>query len=291
MHYYLRSIGFGNVQTVEDQDLLIADVLKNYDFKKVIENEEHQMFAQYSKEYAPDVGVTVCGYYDDENFFHMEYYYPYMIGSQTSACSNVAVERSAAVESYNGAFEDSRVGTTLIFQVLNAGDYVNDRQRKEAFDNARPVALSGLAESGTILLPIKKNEDQLKDEEKKQQKRNSLYNAAARGDEKAMNSLTIEDFDAYTTVARRIKNEDIYSIVDSYIMPYGLECNLYNIMGQIIDYSKDRNAATNEPIVRLTVEANGIPMDICIHGDDLTGEPGIGRRFKSVVWLEGMVNF
>lgn len=291
MHYYLRSIGFGNIQTVEDQDQLIADVLKNYDSRKIVENEDHQMFAQFSKEYAPDIGVAVCGYFDDENLFHMEYYYPYLIGSQTSACSQVAVERSAAVESYNGAFEDSRVGTTLIFQVLNSDDYVNDRQRKEAFDNVRPVALSALAETGTILLPIKKDEEQIRKEEKKQQKRNSLYNAAAKGDEKAMNSLTMDDFDAYTTVARRIKNEDIYSIVDSYIMPYGLECNLYNIMGQITECSTDRNAATNEPIVRLTVQANGIPMDICIHADDLTGEPKVGRRFKSVVWLEGMINF
>lgn len=291
MHYYLRSIGFGSIQTIEDQDLLIADVLKKYDYKKVVENEEHQMFAQFSKEYAQDAGVTVCGYYDSENLFHMEHYYPYMIGSQTSACTNVAVERSASVESYNGAFEDSRVGTTLIFQVVNAGDYVNDRQRREAFDSAKPVALSGLAEYGTILLPIKKNEEQMRKEEKRQQKRNSLYSAAARGDEDAMNSLTMEDFDVYTTVTRRIKNEDVYSIVDSYIMPYGLECNLYNILGQITDFSRERNSATNEPIVRLTVEANGIPIDICIHGDDLTGEPEVGRRFKSVVWLEGMVNF
>ena len=115
--------------------------------------------------------------------------------------------------------------------------------------------------------------------------------AARNGDKNAMETLANEDMNMYNVISRRMMREDIYSIVDSYIMPYGLECNLYNIMGQIIDYSKDRNAATNEPIVRLTVEANGIPMDICIHGDDLTGEPGIGRRFKSVVWLEGMVNF
>lgn len=291
MHYYLRSIGFGHVQTLEDQDDLIADVLKNFDFKKIVENEDHQLFAQLSKEYAPDIGVTVCGYYDSESLFHMEYYYPYLLGSQTSSVSHIAVERAAAVESYNGAFEDPRVGTTLIFQVLNAGDYVNERQRDEAFDSATPLSLSGLAESGTILLPIEKNEEQLRKEEKSQQKRTSLFNAAAKGDEKAMNSLTLEDFDAYTTVARRIKNEDLYTIVDSYVMPFGLECNLYNIMGEITECRTMRNAATGEPIVRLSVSANGIPIDVCVHGNDLTGEPKVGRRFKGVVWLEGMINF
>jgi hypothetical protein len=291
MHYYLRSIGFGSVHTVEDQDRMIADVLKNYDYKKAVETEDHLLFAQLSKNYSPDMGVSVCGYYDQENLFHMEYYYPYILGSQTSANNQVAIERSATAELYNGAIEDPRVGTTLIFQVLNTVDYANEKQRDSVFRQAAPVLLGALAESGTILLPIEKDETQRRAEEKRRKKRDHLYQAASKGDEDAMNDLTMDDFDAYTMVTRRIKHEDIYTIVDTYVMPYGLECNLYNIMGTITDWSTVQNSLTGEFVVRLTVSANGIPMDIAIHRDDLEGEPKIGRRFKGVIWLQGLVNF
>ncbi|MGI6118917.1 MAG: DUF3881 family protein [Bilifractor sp.] len=291
MHYYLRSIGFDSIRSIEDQDRLMEDVLKNYDFKKVAENEDHLLFAQISKEYGQDIGVMVCGYYDRENLFHLEYYYPYLFGSQTSFCRQIAVERTALSESYNGACEDPRVGTTLIFQVINAVDYVNEKQRNEVYDSSTPVSLSGLAESGTILLPIEKNAAQIANESKKQAEWNSLYDAASKGDEKAYNSLTLENFDAYTTAARRIRHEDVYTIVDSYFMPFGLECNLYNIMGMITECRKIKNSVTGEPVFILTVSANGIPLDICIHESDLTGEPENGRRFKGIVWLQGMINF
>ena len=45
-----------------------------------------------------------------------------------------------------------------------------------------------------------------------------------------MESLTMEDIDIYTMISRRIRHEDVYSIVDSYLMPYGIECDQYNLM-------------------------------------------------------------
>ena len=56
--------------------------------------------------------------------------------------------------------------------------------------------------------------------------------AAKNGDEEAMESLTIEDMDTYSMISQRVENEDVYSIVDSYFMPYGMECDLYNIHGR-----------------------------------------------------------
>ena len=54
----------------------------------------------------------------------------------------------------------------------------------------------------------------------------------------------MEDIDAYTMIARRIQHEDVYTIVDSYFMPYGLECDLYNVMGEITECRPVKNRQT-----------------------------------------------
>ena len=59
-----------------------------------------------------------------------------------------------------------------------------------------------------------------------------LLNAARSGDQTAIETLTLDDIDMYSQVSRRLANEDVFSIVDTYFMPYGIECDLYSIMGK-----------------------------------------------------------
>lgn len=115
--------------------------------------------------------------------------------------------------------------------------------------------------------------------------------AAKNGDEEAMESLTIEDMDTYAMISQRVENEDVYSIVDSYFMPYGMECDLYNIMGEILDCTRVQNILTGDSIYEMRICCNDIEMDVCINENDLLGEPLRGRRFKGIVWLQGNVDF
>ena len=80
MHKYLKSIGFSNLKEKSELDKLVADVLENYDRKKIVENEEHHLFAEISKEFGYDCGITICGEYDSNDEFQMEYYFPYFTG-------------------------------------------------------------------------------------------------------------------------------------------------------------------------------------------------------------------
>ena len=50
MHSFLNSIGFGNIRTICEQDELIRDVLRGYDYKKAASDQNNQLFAQISKE-------------------------------------------------------------------------------------------------------------------------------------------------------------------------------------------------------------------------------------------------
>ena len=92
-------------------------------------------------------------------------------------------------------------------------------------------------------------------------------------------------------VSRRVYTEDIYSIVDTFFMPYGIECDQYQIMGNINYCNKVRNYLTDEYIYQLNIECNDLKFDICINEADLTGEPEEGRRFKGNIWLQGRINF
>ncbi len=111
------------------------------------------------------------------------------------------------------------------------------------------------------------------------------------GDENAIESLTLEDMDIYTMISRKIHKADVFSLVDTYFMPYGVECDLYSILGEIIEIHTDQNRITKEEVVFMTLECNEMTLEVCINKIDLYGEPMVGRRFKGVVWLQGYINY
>ena len=99
------------------------------------------------------------------------------------------------------------------------------------------------------------------------------------------------DMDTYTTISRKIHKEDVFSLVDTYFMPYGVECDQYSILGEITDVHSDKNRISGEEVFFMTLECNELTLEVCINKEDLYGEPAVGRRFKGVVWLQGNVNF
>ena len=280
MHRFLRSIGFTNAVSPEDQDSLLKDVLIRHDSRNVVETREGGHFVEFSREYAPDMGLTVCGEYDRDNLFRMEYYFPFFRGSKATTYNNVGIEQHLRTTSFAVACDDMRVGTTLIFQLTNASEYLRLLARKGDLRKTTTVSISALAERGTILLPVIKDQKKARIDSRQQQRQNDLFDAARDGDEEALESLTMQDIDAYSMISRRIQSEDIYTIVDTYLIPYGLECDLYNIMGDITEVNTVRNLATGERIVQLGLNCNDVPMDVCVNEKDLLGSPEVGRRFK-----------
>ena len=97
--------------------------------------------------------------------------------------------------------------------------------------------------------------------------------------------------DTYTAISKKIQKEDVFSLVDTSFMPYGVECDHYSILAEIIDYSKIKNKITGEKIYLMTLNCNDMIFDMCINQDDLYGEPAVGRRFKGIIWMQGYINF
>ena len=123
MHSYLRSIGFSELERKE-LDQILKEVITQYDEKTVIENSEGHLFVEVSKIFGCDVGITVCGEYDENNEFEMEYYFPFFRGTGITTQENVLIERHVGKESYAGAVDDIRIGVTIIFYLQNAAEYL-----------------------------------------------------------------------------------------------------------------------------------------------------------------------
>ena len=122
-------------------------------------------------------------------------------------------------------------------------------------------------------------------------KRSNLLEAAKRGDEDAIETLTIEDIDLYSMVSRRIAHEDVYSIIETCFMPCGIECDQYSVIGEITGIELSANRITKEEVYDLTLDCNDMIFHVVINRQDLLGEPKVGRRFKGQVWMQGTVQF
>lgn len=291
MHNYLRAIGISDCKSKSDVCKYIELILQQPDATHMVEDDDGIVFVQFYKRFAPNMGIMVCGEMAPDDTFHMEYYYPCFEGSCISTKEDVLVEKHFDREAYAGICEDVRLGVSLIFFIQNICDYKNELRLKRLPELGSTVTLSGLSTAGSILLPIKKSEAQRKRDLADSRKRCQLLTAAKQGDEAAMESLTIEDIDIYSRVSRRILQEDVFTLVDSFFMPYGVECERYSILGEIIELNEVKNQTTNDSIYHMIICCNEVEFDVCINKKDLLGEPLVGRRFKGIIWLQGQINF
>lgn len=287
MHQFLSSVGFADYRRKEEIDALVREVIENPTSKVFMEH-GGICVAEYSKNYGEYMGIAVRGELDENQIFKPDYYFPYFCGNTITTTEHIDIERHADKEAYAGVCDEPRLGITLIFYVQNPIEYFRAFESGKA-SMSHQTSLTGLASQGIVILPVLKEEKKRKSHEKKNRDRLSLIEAAKDGDQEAIESLTLEDIDTYSMLSRRIQNEDILSIVNTYFMPYGIESEQYAILGEIMEYRYTTNSKTGEEICILSLNCNNLEFDICINKRNLLGEPEIGRRFKGVIWMQGSV--
>lgn len=292
MHKFLRAIGFSQFDTRKKIQPLIKACVLDPTKKRFATNGEDTMLAEYCKDFSPYFGIAVCGELDDEgNKFTYDYYYPYVKSDKISSYEDISVERHISRESYAGICDDVRVGVSLIFYLQNMIDYVKIKTSGRLPIRGTTLSLTALSTEGVIMMPIDKDEKQVRRVRNKANNRYRLLQAAREGDEKAIESLTMDDMDMYSNISKKIRSEDVFSIVDSYFMPDGVECDLYSVLGEIVECEKIENELTKEKIYLMDIECNELRLDLCINEKDIYGEPEVGRRFKGSIWLQGYINF
>ncbi len=292
MHKFLRSIGFSAITTKKQlRELITYTIQKATEKSYTSGTEEDSMFAEFSLGFGERIGITVRGEYDENNNFTYDYYFPYLRGECVTTKEDISVERHAAKESYAGVCDDIKVGVSLIFYVQNVIPYIRAKNAKLLPIRGTTLSMTALSAGGTIMMPIIKSEKQKANVRKASADRSVLLAAARRGDEEAIESLTLEDMDTYTAISRKIHTCDVYSIVDTYFMPYGVECDQYSVLGEIEECAVTTNTITGEQVYLMTLNCNDFRFEICVNSADLLGEPAVGRRFKGIIWLQGHINF
>jgi len=291
MHGYLRAIGFKSIMTKKALTELLYDVLESPDEQKQVNFDNKENIVEIRKQYANGVGILLHGYYDEKDHFQMEYYIPYIKGNCDPIDEDISITRHLHRESFAGACEDIRLGVALIYYLENGIEYVETVTRSRHSSFHTNIRLGALSCSGMILLPVNKTQNQLEKSRIASQNRRQLITAAQAGDENAIENLTIEDLDTYTRINRRIRNEDVLTIVDTSFMPYGVECDQYSILSNILDVKSYINRYSGELIYILTVDCNEFHMNVVINREDLIGEPSVGMRFKGSIWLQATVDF
>ena len=251
MHKYLNAIGFHDIASEREWYQILLESEKNFYGYDRIALDEHTDLCELRREYGNGIGISSCGFIDEN-------------------------DEEFRRECYFPYFSGSGVSSYADIAVEQ---------------KASSPTFSGLALSGKILLPVTKDAGAADKRAKDLRNRMMLMSAAKEGNPDAIESLTLDDIDTYAAVSKRIRGEDIYSIVDTHFMPSGLECDQYAILGEILNIDIIENLLTGKKLYVLTVETNELQFDVCVPVEKMIGEPAVGRRLKAQIWLQGHINF
>jgi len=288
VHKFLRAIGFSNIKK-KDLNIILEEIIEHPEIMRVTKDSEGNEFAEISKNFGNGVGIMLRGSYDENDNFQMNYYVPYATAENISTQEQIDIEKHAEKESYAGVCDEVRLGVTLIFYLQNVADFLSEHRNNIHVKNLYGAMLSALSVEGKILLPIQQKVLEKQLASNKQEKRARLIAEAREGNEEAIENLSIEDLDTYSQISKRIRKEDVFSIVNTSFMPYGIESDQYSILGEIKYIEEIINPISNEKLYALEVECNDLLFKVTINQEDLLGEPAVGRRFKGNVWMQGAV--
>lgn len=291
MHSYLKAIGFKQISTIKQEEILINSIIDKPQSKKLVANpnDRELLYCELTTEFMPGIGIKVVGQYDENEEFHMEHYFPYVNGRCVSVNEECYIGKKMDSNTYSGMCEDDRIGVSLIFHLNNAVDFLSGND-EGIVEKSRDVRMSALCSGGTVLLPTIYSGRAAQDSEETLA-RVRMVADAKNGNAEAIQKLTLDEMTTYSEIGRRIADEDVLSIVETSFIPYGMEAEVYKLLGIILEVKRYINPILQETVYRLKVKCNGVIFDIVVNEDDLAGEPAAGRRFRGIVWLQGIVEF
>ncbi len=252
MHKFLRAVGFSNCTRRKDLQKILERAEAEAELIRVVHDENGDIRAQKQISLGRRIGLSLCGTMNDDDQFELEFYFPFHLGNCITSQAPCQIQKHAEKDAFSGICDERGLGVSLIFYLQNQLDYLERELNHQKFSRISSILMSGLSVEGKVILPT------YRDAEKK---------------------LSL------------LQCEDLYTIVESCFMPYGVECDQYSIIGEITEVEEVENRWTGEMIYSLTVKCNDLNFQICINEMDLMGLPAPGRRFKGSVWMQGSAAF
>jgi len=287
MHSLLNTIGFSDVDGLEDEEKLIKIAMREAETKKVARLSDKRSAVELFMPVARETGLVVRGEYNDKGELIVDHYFPAHYGSTESLRENLTINKRMDTDAFTIMCDDYRLGVTMIFYLQNKVEMLIENKTPNT-EKKRTVYLSALAHEGKILLPalnvdvpekVKVTDDNGSNKEPEAEEM-SIFDDQA-----------FADIEQYAVVRKRIEKEDVYSIVNTSFFPCGSESDNYSIIGYIKTVDTLVNRYTKEEMYIFLVDCNGVEFDVCINKKNLFGEPAPGRRFKGNVWMQGRVDW
>ena len=318
MHKYLRAVGFSEFVKKSQLDEFFKENLKDENLISTYLTSDMRLCGQYNIGVCNGAGISVIGEQEKNQLAEIDYYYPYLKGYDYTLIQECTIERHSDKESYAGIIDDYRMGIALIFYLSN-GNVYNSLLKKYKFTDIKidKIFLSALSIEGRIILPVSKKSQQENEFMDKSKLNVSIDDAFENIDEsfddKSISDKLISDMENFSEGIEnkeisigigiklprnpvgsqdiRLKNEDLYSIVETSLVPHGIECDKYQIIAEILSVTMKTNTFTDEKMYEMRVATMGLQFNLMINEKDLDGEPAPGRRFRGVIWLLGEVEF
>ena len=257
MHKYLRAIGFSEYNTKKDIDDFFLKHLNEENLMSTYTSTDGRRIGQYRIFVCHNASIHIIGEDDNKKIANIDFYYPMLKGHDYSLIQECTIEKHSDKDSFAGVIDDYRLGIALIFYLTNTNEY-NQILNSKDLQNIKvsKIFLSALSIEGKIILPLKKDKKAVseflsdKSDVAVVEPQNDYYD---KKDNSEFLSLVNNDMSMYEVVTERYKKEDLYSIVDTSMIPYGVECDKYMIVAEILSVSHKINSFTNEKLVEMRV--------------------------------------
>ena len=285
MSDYFRAIGFNALNAKTAFSDIANDILKNPDSRNIINDGDDLMFFEYYKYYNDTIGLSIKGSCFDIENVAIENLSPLASTKNTIDLSGFEVfdfgDRCII------SCEEESTGNEISFYLHNKSDYYNNK-RKPRMPKANVVGLASLAK---IILPISRDESYSRQKERDEKRYRELVRKARSGDEMAEEKLLTISEKNSRTIKERLKQEDLFSVMDSYFWPVANEAPCYCVLGSILGVSQIRNSYTREMVYIFNLDIEGVKIEVCVNSRDLMGAPSVGMRFMGQCWLQGKLFF
>lgn len=293
MHNYFRAIGFSKLKNKIEQNTLIKTALEESVDRREIEVGADTRLVQVNYSLGNGIGLSIIAEADTNGTVMVDNSFPYCTGTATTLQSDIQIEGHMDKEAYSGVSDDYTLGITLIYKLQNVVDYVRSIWLNDYYKSPKKVKFGALSLNGRILYGV--HLEHISHPYEKQpissKERKNLIAKARSGDMDALENLTLDDMDTFSLVNKRIKDEDLFTVIETYFIPYGIDNEHYSVLGIIKKIEEITNEFSGEMVYNLTILCNDITLNVVINSIDLEGEPEVGRRFKGVIWLQGQVVF
>ena len=152
------------------------------------------------------------------------------------------------------------------------------------------VGLCGLSASGQILLGIVRTPEDDAAYKEEEEWRRSVARRIQSGDPHAKDLLEGDVSAMEDEVCSRLKNEDVFTILEGMLIPGDkFTLGYYRILGTIQKIHKILNPYSEEWVYEFELDVMGTPYNVYINPLDLEGVPAVGLRFYGTLYLIGEI--